>query len=300
MDVEQSSNDMDDSVCSDECQWTIVNEKYAIMKIDSGTANDGRTALSDEMLRFFDIDVYSSGQLRGISVIHSDIKYDCIIRRLARKSNDGTPLYIIKWNKSLSEVIKIYFLSGVKTHIVFSKSESKSTYRLELIKNPDDYINNLQTAKPEIKAASIPENETVTLTEEKESPLLKRRERVIKNLSSSIYHYIFSRTHTANRHIVEFLLNHTENGRKFLKEVFECQLESELQYTYGDITKVPVINVQTGQEGNRENYSQNAISIATQQIIEDSVAFFGGINLLLQVQYPSTLFIQMYNYTQGE
>lgn len=133
-------------------------------------------------------------------------------------------------------------------------------------------------------------------------PIKSDRElqRVIKNLASSIYHYIFSRTHTANRHIVEFLLNNTENGRKFLKEVFECQLESELQYTYGDITKVPVINVQTGQEGNRENYSQNAISIATQQIIEDSAAFFGGINLLLQVQYPSTLFIQMYNYTQGE
>lgn len=125
-------------------------------------------------------------------------------------------------------------------------------------------------------------------------------QRKIKNVSRDIYHYIYTRCHTANRQVVNFLINNTENGRKFLQEVLECQMESELEYAYGDIIKVPVINVATGQEGNREAYKENAVSIATQQVLEDSAAYFAGINLFLQAPYPPMIFIAFNKFIEGE
>ena len=111
----------------------------------------------------------------------------------------------------------------------------------------------------------------------------------IKQTSLRVYNYIVNHSNSANRPVIDFLLNKTENGRKFLKEVLTSQMEADMEYGYNDLMVRPVINAQTGQEGNRDNFRLNSISLETEELINDSVGYF-GFNLCVLMPFNWYLF----------
>lgn len=117
----------------------------------------------------------------------------------------------------------------------------------------------------------------------------------IKQTSLRVYNYIFNHSNTANRAVVNFLLKRTENGRKFLKEVLTAQIEADMEYGYNDLMVRPVINAVSGQEGDRDNFRLNAISLECEEIINDSVGYF-GFNICYLPVYPWSLFTMVRQY----
>lgn len=114
-------------------------------------------------------------------------------------------------------------------------------------------------------------------------------QRAIKQTSVRVYQWIVAHSCTVNRAVIDFLLNKTEQGRQFLIQCLTAQMEADLDWGYNDLTVRPVINAQTGQEGDRDNYRKNAISLECESIIDDSVQYF-GINLLYMSPFPWSLF----------
>lgn len=125
-------------------------------------------------------------------------------------------------------------------------------------------------------------------------------ERRIKKNSRKIYNYIFYHSYTANKPVVNFCINHTENGRKFLKDVLLEQLESDLQSGYNDLSNQSPINFANGSVIDRSELLRNQVTVDTEQIIERNADYF-GFNLFVMSQYSNKLIYQMvYNYTERE
>lgn len=110
----------------------------------------------------------------------------------------------------------------------------------------------------------------------------------IKQNSLRVYNYIVLHSNAVNRQAVILLLNRTEEGRKYLIEVLTSQMEADLEYAYNDLMVRPLINATNGQSGDRDQYRQNAISLETEMLIEDSVGYF-GINLTYMGMFPPYL-----------
>ena len=111
----------------------------------------------------------------------------------------------------------------------------------------------------------------------KNDSILKQR---IKQTSLHVYNYIFNNSASVNRPVINFLLNKTENGYKFLLEVLTAQIEADMDWAYNDLIVRPVINASNGQTGDREQFRLNAISIECEEIIKDSIGYY------LCVLYP--------------
>lgn len=109
----------------------------------------------------------------------------------------------------------------------------------------------------------------------------KRR---LQDTSQRVYKYIITHSHTANRQVIDFLLNHTENGRLFLIEVLTAQIEADMQSAMNDIVRLPNVNVANGQVLDREAFRDNRISIETEDVIDDSVNYF-GVNICCLMPY---------------
>ena len=124
-----------------------------------------------------------------------------------------------------------------------------------------------------------------TLTDEIQIKNDSVLQRSIKQTSTRVYQWIIAHSNTANRQVIDFLLNHTEEGRKFLVEVLTAQMESELDWATNDLLVRPVVNVSNGYEGNRDLFMRNGISIECEQLIDDSVHYF-GINLTYMQPLP--------------
>ena len=120
-------------------------------------------------------------------------------------------------------------------------------------------------------------------------------EQRIKQNSIRVYQYIVAHSHTVNRQVIDFLLNKTENGQRFLIDALTAQMEADMEYGYNDLMVRPVINAQTGQEGDRNNFRRNAISLECESIIDDSAAYF-GFNICYMSPFPWRLFALARNY----
>lgn len=120
----------------------------------------------------------------------------------------------------------------------------------------------------------------------KNDSVLKQR---IKKTSTRVYNYIVSHSNTVNRSVIDFLLNKTEQGQRFLIEVLTAQLEADMEYGYNEIAIIPTINTATGQVGDRDQYRLNTISIECEQIIDDSAKYF-GFNICIMYPFSWSLF----------
>ena len=121
--------------------------------------------------------------------------------------------------------------------------------------------------------------------------LLKR----LKKNSRKIYNFIHYRGASVNREVVDFLLNRTEEGRKFLYAVLTEQMEADVETGYNDLSSSPAVNVSNGQVIDRELLAQNQISVDAEQIINDSASYF-GVSIVLRTQFPWAYFALAWGY----
>jgi len=108
--------------------------------------------------------------------------------------------------------------------------------------------------------------------------------------SRLIYNYILGRCYSGNQEIVRYLLNYTENGRAFLKEVLAIQVEADFNTGLNSLGKLPAINVANGQTLDREQIRLNQVCVQAEDEIRLSQTFFAGINLLYQAPYNQAVY----------
>ena len=113
-------------------------------------------------------------------------------------------------------------------------------------------------------------------------------ERRIKKNSRKIYNYIKYHSYSGNSYYIDVLLNKTEEGRKFLKDVLLEQLEADNETGFNDLSSQPAVNISSGQVIDRDELQRNQISVDTEQIIESSARYF-GINICLMAPFPPAL-----------
>ena len=113
-------------------------------------------------------------------------------------------------------------------------------------------------------------------------------EKRLKRNSKIIYNYLKNNTYVGNIADMETLLNKTEQGRDFLKEVLLEQFEADNESGYNDLTKQPAINLATGQVIDRNELIRNQISVAAEQVIDNNAQYF-GFNICVMFRYPPYL-----------
>lgn len=111
----------------------------------------------------------------------------------------------------------------------------------------------------------------------------------IKQTSLRVYNYIVNHSNSANRPVIDFLLNKTDNGRKFLKEALTSQMEADMSYGYNDLMVRPALNPATNSLLDRDSIRLNSISLECEEIINDSVGYF-GFNLCVLFPFDWYLF----------
>lgn len=119
-------------------------------------------------------------------------------------------------------------------------------------------------------------------------------ERRIKLNSQVVYNYIAMRVATVNKPVVNFLLNKTQEGRDFLLELLSAQQYADIQTGYNDLLFQPAINF-NGQDKDRNQIKQNSLCVAAEQILEESVNYF-GVRITYQGQFPWPFFTLIRNY----
>lgn len=103
--------------------------------------------------------------------------------------------------------------------------------------------------------------------------------RRIKKNTRKVYRVIFARINTYNRKVVEYVLNNTEQGRRWLFDLLFTQFEADNETGFNDLSEQPAINFQNGQVVDRKELYRNQLSVDAEQILVD-VANYCGINLL--------------------
>ena len=146
---------------------------------------------------------------------------------------------------------------------------------------------NENTGRYELTIEYVKDNFTINFRDDR---TLKER---IKKTSRKIYNVIFARSNSANKQVIDFMLNRTLQGRVFLHDLFYEQLEADLQTGFNDLSSMPAINYANGNVIPREEQIRNQISVDTEQILDRSVEYF-GINLL----YSSTFPFYVYNFVE--
>lgn len=113
-------------------------------------------------------------------------------------------------------------------------------------------------------------------------------EKRIKKNSRKIYNYIKYHSYSGNSHNIGVLLNKTEEGRQFLKDVLLEQLEADNETAFNDLSSAPAVNVANGQIIDRDELQRNQISVDTEQIIERNADYF-GFNICIMTRFPPVL-----------
>lgn len=119
-------------------------------------------------------------------------------------------------------------------------------------------------------------------------------ERRIKQNTKVVYNFIKYRCYSGNSAYIDVLLNKTEEGRRFIKDVLLSQFEADNETAYNDLVKQPAIDVASGKEIDRDKLWANQVSVETEQIIDSSSSYF-GFNIMISYPYPPILA----NYLKG-
>ena len=120
---------------------------------------------------------------------------------------------------------------------------------------------------------------------------LKRR---IKKNTRNVYRYVEYHVNSYNKKIVNAIISHTEEGRQFIFDLLSTQFESDVDSGYNDIGDTSAINVANGQIIDRNEIRRNLVSVATEEVFDNSQSYF-GINIGYQAPFPSYYFILLRN-----
>lgn len=112
----------------------------------------------------------------------------------------------------------------------------------------------------------------------------------LKKNSRLIYRFIRNRTYSRNRPIVDKVLKNTQEGRNFIKEMLTTQIEADAETGFNDLSSTPAINVANGQVLDRHELERNQVSVDTEQVFDDSDAYF-GFRIGYQAAFPPIYFM---------
>ena len=118
----------------------------------------------------------------------------------------------------------------------------------------------------------------------------KETERRIKLNSRVIYSYINIHTASFNRHVVNFLLHKTEQGRKFLFDLLSEQQYADLQTGYNDLMYNPAVAFGGGKDVDRNEIRRNELCVAAEDIFQSSSRYF-GFNIGYLGQFPNWVYL---------
>ena len=157
---------------------------------------------------------------------------------------------------------------------------------LNIITQPYDdemLVYNAETGRYELTLAEV--KTLVDAMPFKNDNIVKRR---IKENSRVCYNYLINHSNTANRQVINFMINKTEEGRKFIHDLLVAQMESD------SIGRMPTVNVQSGQVMDRYTIRENQLCLNAENVIDDSNNYF-GFNICYMLPYPSGIFLYVYN-----
>ena len=163
---------------------------------------------------------------------------------------------------------------------------------LNIITQPYDdetLVYNVETGRYELTLAEV--KTLVDAMPFKNDNIVKRR---IKENSRVCYNYLINHSNTANRQVINFMINKTEEGRKFIHELLVAQMESDLEFATNSIGRMPTVNVQSGQVMDRYAIRENQLCLNAENVVDDSVNYF-GFNICYMSPYPSGIFLYVYN-----
>lgn len=115
------------------------------------------------------------------------------------------------------------------------------------------------------------------------------RKRLEKN-SRKIYRFIRNRVYSRNRPIVDKVINYTQEGRDFIKELLTTQIEADAETGFNDLSSTPAVNLSNGQVIDRNELYRNQVSVDTEQVFDDSDAYF-GFRIGYQAAFPPIYFV---------
>lgn len=115
-------------------------------------------------------------------------------------------------------------------------------------------------------------------------------ERRIKLNTRIVYNYIDKHIATVNKNVVDFLLNRTEQGRKFILELLTQQMYADIETGYNDLGYQPAINFTGSNDKDREQIKINSLCVAAEDIFYNSDIYF-GIRLDYRMTFPYQYFM---------
>lgn len=157
---------------------------------------------------------------------------------------------------------------------------------LTITKPYDDdlLIYDTKTKRYLLAIAGVKNEHTITFQDD---GILEKR---IKLNSQLIYSYIYAFGFSGNRKVVEWLINNTEEGRSFIYDALNAQMESDLATGLNSLSFQPTVNPKTGQVMPLDSVIKGLISPMSMLVINDSVGYL-GINLLYPAKYTQEIFI---------
>ena len=117
----------------------------------------------------------------------------------------------------------------------------------------------------------------------------KEAQRRIKLNSRVVYSYINIHTADFNRHVVNFLLTRTKEGRQFLLDLLSEQQYADIQSGYNDLMYNPAISF-NGKDVDRNEIRRNTLCVAAEEIFQSSSKYF-GFNIGYLGQFPTFIYL---------
>ncbi len=113
----------------------------------------------------------------------------------------------------------------------------------------------------------------------------KELQRRLKLNSIIVYNYIYNHGNTNNKKYTRFILNNTEQGRKFIYRCLESQIIADAKSGYNDLGSENLVDMQSGNVIDRNKIRENLVSVNTEEIIINSKADLSGYNVICQMPY---------------
>ena len=110
-------------------------------------------------------------------------------------------------------------------------------------------------------------------------------QRRIKLNSMIVYNYIYNHGNTNNKKYTRFILNHTEQGRKFILQCLESQIIADSKSGLNDLGSENLVDMNNGSIIDRDKIRENLVSVNTEELIVNSKADLCGYNVICQMPY---------------
>lgn len=100
-----------------------------------------------------------------------------------------------------------------------------------------------------------------------------------------VYNYIYNRGNTNNKKYTRFILNNTEQGRKFIFKCLQSQIMADAKSGYNDLGSENLIDMSNGSVISRDKVRENLVSVNTEELIVNSKADLCGYSVLNPMPY---------------